>query len=278
LIITFLGTNCLLIRSSFSRVIIDPFFSRPGIFSILFRKIKPDRAIIEKYLKRIEIKTLDAVVLTHTHYDHALDAPEVALLTGARLIGSLSAMNLGRGGGLPETQLYNIHALEKMKIGDLSVTFFNSRHMPFPGMLDRLLGARDDIKNAFAPPAHALAYRAGDVYSVLIEDKSCKLLVIGSSGYILDSLKGCVVDVVCLGVGGLDWNRPAYAAQYFRESVLNTEAKRVILTHWDNFTHPLDSGPRYLGRIRSTMEELRKMGEDSGIKVERAQTWQSIEI
>ena len=46
-----------------------------------------------------------AVIPLHAHYDHAMDAPEVARRTGALLLGSESSANVARGWGLPERQI-----------------------------------------------------------------------------------------------------------------------------------------------------------------------------
>jgi L-ascorbate metabolism protein UlaG (beta-lactamase superfamily) len=48
---------------------------------------------------------LEAVIALHTHYDHAMDSAVVVDLTGARLVGSESAANIGRGHGLPADRM-----------------------------------------------------------------------------------------------------------------------------------------------------------------------------
>jgi L-ascorbate metabolism protein UlaG (beta-lactamase superfamily) len=262
---------------------IDPFISRNGFISVVFCRIKPDIPVILSVLQRLEIHKLDAVALTHTHYDHALDAPEIVRLTQARLVGNSSSVIIGRSTGLPETQLVGIHPQEKIIIGDLALTFYKNNHLLFPGIIDHFVGARDEIKKDFALPAHALAYRAGEVYSILVEDASCKdasrrLLIIGSTGYIHHGLQGCAADVVCLSFGGLDWKSHTYLTEYFQESILVPGAKRVILTHWDDFTQPLVSEPRISRRITSKIEEIKKLGEKSGVLIEKADLWQTFEI
>ena len=75
----------------------DGWFSRPGPLRILLGKIGPDLQAIDRGLAANEVLELDAVLPLHSHYDHAMDAPEVAKRTGALLLGSESTANIGRG-------------------------------------------------------------------------------------------------------------------------------------------------------------------------------------
>ena len=68
-------------------------------------EISPNRAVIIKDLKRAGIDQLDAVILVHSHFDHAMDAGLVAELTDAKLMGSSSSIQIGKGYGLPAEQM-----------------------------------------------------------------------------------------------------------------------------------------------------------------------------
>lgn len=86
--VTWWGTNSLLIEDDRTRLMIDPYFSRPpGLLGLgfLYKKIAPDEAAVDQGLARAGVDQLDAVLVTHTHFDHVLDAGEVARRTGATL-------------------------------------------------------------------------------------------------------------------------------------------------------------------------------------------------
>src|SRR4029077_342465 len=51
----------------------------------------PDAAAIESHVKRA-----DFILVTHTHYDHVLDVPHLALTTKATVIGTESTQNVLR--------------------------------------------------------------------------------------------------------------------------------------------------------------------------------------
>ena len=88
-----------------------------------------------------------AVFPLHSHYDHAMGAPEVAKRTGALLLGSESTANIGRGWGLPETQIRVVTDREPIVLGKFTVTPIESRHFQFPDpkMAARALGDPDIV-------------------------------------------------------------------------------------------------------------------------------------
>ena len=53
-------------------------FTRPGPLQTLLGKIEPDEEAINRGLQLNEVSELAAVIPVHSHYDHAMDAPEVA--------------------------------------------------------------------------------------------------------------------------------------------------------------------------------------------------------
>jgi len=52
--------------------------------------------------------------------------------------------------------------------------------------------------------------------------------------------------VLLLGIGGLDTRPASYLRSWYEQSVSPTNASRVLLTHWDDFSLPLSTPPRFL--------------------------------
>ena len=94
---TFFGTTTILISDGETSVMTDGFFSRPRLRTLLFGKIMPDKKLIADVLEEAQVTNLTAVIPVHSHHDHAMDAPQVAIETGALLVGSESTANIGRG-------------------------------------------------------------------------------------------------------------------------------------------------------------------------------------
>jgi L-ascorbate metabolism protein UlaG (beta-lactamase superfamily) len=75
-----------------------------------------DTATIDAHIRRA-----DLVLITHTHYDHALDAPYIASKTGATIIGTESTYHFARGQGVPADKLIVVRGGEDYAFEGLSV-------------------------------------------------------------------------------------------------------------------------------------------------------------
>lgn len=85
--VTFLGCTTLLFDDGETAVMTDGFFTRPGPFAVLTDALmEPDPEIVADALARIGGSRLAVVSPVHSHFDHALDSPEVAKQTGAVVI------------------------------------------------------------------------------------------------------------------------------------------------------------------------------------------------
>ena len=168
LTVRFLGVTTLLFSDGRTCVMTDGFFTRPGGFLkiALGVKIKPDRDVIKRCLQKAGVERLSAVMPLHSHYDHAMDSPEVARQSGAVLLGSESSANIGRGWGLPEAQIEVVTPGEVYRFGDFSLTFIRSAHVPMRVNVSR---GGTEIREPLVPPSSPLDYKVGQVYSLHIQ-------------------------------------------------------------------------------------------------------------
>ncbi len=74
----FLGTATIVLDDGETSIMTDGFFSRPGKWQLLTGKIGPDAARIDHALSRANVSRLAAVLVAHSHYDHAMDSAAVA--------------------------------------------------------------------------------------------------------------------------------------------------------------------------------------------------------
>jgi len=268
--VRFAGVSTLLFDDGETAWMTDGFFTRPGKLQTLAGRIGPDRETIRKNLERLNVRgRLEAVVPVHSHYDHAMDAPIVASLTGARLIGSASTRNIGRGLGMREERLQLVVPDQSVSFGKWTLTFILSRHGPTP--IDPCKG-HDSIDAPLVPPQHFSAWCAGEIWTILVAHQSgASMLVNASAGFPEHGLAGRHADVVFLGIGMLGKQSPAYREQLWNEVVRRVAPKRVIAIHWDDFSHSLDDPLRPMSYpaddVDATLSHLAELARQENIEL-----------
>lgn len=247
--VRFSGTSTLLFSDGETQWMIDGWFTRPGPLTTLFGEIEPDLEAIDYGLAQNKVTGLDAVIPIHSHYDHAMDSPEVARRTGAMLIGSEASANIARGWGLPEEQIRVVSDREVVRLGKFSITFIESRHFLFPDaeLVDALL-TQSEIPEPLVPPATVYDYKLGKAYVLHVRHPRGDFMIVGSAGFVPGKLAGINVDTLFLGIGGLGSQTAEYRDQYWEHTVQTVDPERIILIHWDSLTSPVD-GP-FTGEVR----------------------------
>lgn len=268
--VNFMGVSTLLLRDRTTSVLIDGFFTRPGIVRTALMHVSPDRDRINDALSRVGADRLDAVIPVHSHYDHAMDCGEVAKRMNAVVVGSASTANIARGSGLAEDRIVTVAGTQTLHFGDLTITLIPSKHFPHGK-------AMGDITAPLVPPVRATDYLEGGSFSVLVEREGRALLVQGSAGYVEGALAGRHADVVYLGVGLLGSKDEAYRDAYWHEVVSAVGAKRVIPVHWDDFTRSLEEPlvplPWFLDNLDASMAFVTARAAAEGIDVRWPVLW-----
>lgn len=267
--VTFLGVSTLLIDDGTSAVMTDGFFSRPRLLDVLLRKITPDAERIDECLTRAGVSKLEAVLPVHSHYDHIQDSAEVAARTGAQLVGGTSTAMVGHA--LPDEQKVIATPGEPMTFGAYEITLIESSHCP----PDRYPGA---ITAPVVTPVKASAYKCGEAWSIVVKHTSgASVLVQGSAGFVAGALDDVEAEVVYLGVGQLGVQSQDYIQTFWREVVTAVGARRVVLTHWDDFFRPLSAPLRalpYAGDdLDVTMRILGPLAAKDGVALHFPTVW-----
>jgi L-ascorbate metabolism protein UlaG (beta-lactamase superfamily) len=273
LTVTWAGVTTLLIDDGESAVMTDGFFSRPNLLEVGLRRLSPSTPRIEGCLARVGVDRLEAVLPVHTHFDHAMDSAVVAERTAACVVGGTSAVQVGRGHGLPEDRLVVATPGEPISLGAYDVTLFEARHCPpdrFPGV----------ITEPVVPPVKVSAYKCGEAWSTLVRHRPSerRLLIVGSAGYVRGALAGQRAEVVYLGVGQLGLQPEQYLVDYWAEAVRTVGARRVVLIHWDDFFRPLHKPLRALPYVGDDLDEsmrvLSRLAEEDGVALHLPTLWQ----
>jgi L-ascorbate metabolism protein UlaG (beta-lactamase superfamily) len=213
-------------------LLIDPYVSRCGLDALLQRKpVVPDLGRIERFIG--SPPGVAGIVVGHTHFDHAVDAPALARRFGCRAYGSESLAALMRLHGAGELAV-GVEPGRVYELGSFKVSFFRSRHsklmlglaVPFDGELtcDHLDGLT---------PA---AYRCGQVWGIRIEVAGVSFYHQGSANLIDDEVPRGGVDYFLAGVSGRGFTR-----DYWGRILTALEPRRIVPTHYDDFFRPLDA-------------------------------------
>ena len=261
---SFFGTTTLAFSDGDNAVMVDAFLSRPGIGDVLFGTLSSDKATIDRNLTRAGVGKVDLLVVTHSHYDHALDAAAITGRTGATIVGSPSTAQIARGSAIPERFIATVQGGERFTAGDFRVTLFRSLH----SRGDRIPGR---IDAPIHQPAKAEAYREGGTYAALIEHRGQHILVHASANMVPGMYRGVRADIVFLAIGGLSSQPAAFTDAYWREVVEATGAKLVVPIHWDDFLEPLDRPlhplRRFMDDIPLTMERIAPLAARDGVEI-----------
>ena len=280
---TFVGTSTLLFSDGNSAIMIDGFFTRPDIKSLLWGPIQSDLPLIESSLDRLKINKLESIMVVHSHHDHAMDAPEVAKLTNAVVFGSESTANIARGKGLPEAKIEVVDNNRALQFDQFKVTMIKSKHSPVPSVMARVTGIGENISPPFPVQPRLTDFKEGGSYVVHIEHPLGNILVQASSGYIDDLLNPYQADVIFLGIAGLSKQPDEFKQAYFKETIDAVGATRVIPIHWDNFMLPINKAlvPAHplVDNIPATLASLSSHTQNNaGQQVMLMQAWESVEL
>ena len=151
-------------------------------------------------LEKHHVDRLRAIFISHTHHDHVMDAPYTAGKCSAPIYGSSSAMNVGRGGNVPEDFLIEFKPNETYEIGGFRIKVIPSIHSK-PTILNNDLGQTIDVP--LTQPARLRSYKEGGSFDFYVEAEGKKFMIRPSFNYIPGQMDGYEADVLFLGVAGL---------------------------------------------------------------------------
>lgn len=287
LTVQFLGNTNIVLSDGHTSIMTDGFFSRPSPFQVLFTDIKPDVFEVKRCLAKAGISKLDAVIPVHSHFDHAMDAPMVAHITGAQLIGSSSTINIGKGYPLSENQMTIPPLNEVVKIGKFKITFIASRHWQYPDAKQRALLLDQDIEAPLTPPASIYDYKEGISYTLFIEHDSTKIAIQGSAGFKQHSIKNLDADILFLAISGIEIMDETYNQNYQDFLIDPLQAEVLVPIHWDDFTVPLAEELKttnvlfnkiYGSNLGKAFEQIEKRNLHKNRKIKVLPVWKKIKI
>jgi L-ascorbate metabolism protein UlaG (beta-lactamase superfamily) len=270
---TWMGVTTILFDDGETSVLIDGFFTRPGLTSMALWKVGSDEKIVSHCLQKAGIDNrLKAVLVAHSHYDHAMDAPLVCHKTGAKLVGSESTRLIAEGHGLlPLDQTVIIKDGDVLNFGNFRITVFESPHSPgdtSPGQ----------ISSPLQTPCRFKHFKSDKCYSFLFEYGEHRVFVHPSANFTDGKFQNVRCTDVFLGMGVLGKQTAEFRERYWEETVGMMQARRIIPVHWDNFWKqigsPLEPLPWPFDKWSVTIAWLREKAAVTGVEIHIPKLWE----
>lgn len=210
---------------------IDPYLTRMPLADLLRRKVVPPSPdAIAHWVDRA-----DAILVGHTHFDHALDVPAIARMFGCKVYGSQSLQNLMGLHGLADRAVVVVpHSI--YEVGPFRFKFVPSVHSKL--QLGLRIPYSGELTCEHLDEMTPQAYRCGQVFGLLIEVAGVRFYHQGSADLLEDEIRDKGVDVFLCGASGR-----RFTPRYMERIVRALEPKLIVPTHYDDFFVPLARGP-----------------------------------
>jgi len=230
--VTYLGTNGFQFESGNHALLVDPYFSRINLWRVVLgSSVQPDEHRIDDAMKHLASK-VDAILVTHGHVDHLLDAPVLMRKTEARMIGSRTAVELAGRAGVPASRCHALTEGDVLRVGPWRIRAFTATHdrvfwiVPFAGEVRRS-----------GLPRRAADWVCGEPLAYLIEIAGERIFIdSGGTPAELPPADIAPVDLAILGAALPD-SRARFSA-----AVRRLRPRYVFPSHQDNFFRPLSAG------------------------------------
>ena len=234
--VQWLGTAGFGITYEGTTILIDPYVSRAPLGAVARRRhaLHADPRLVADLLP-----VADAVLLGHTHFDHAVDAAAVAAAHGCPVYGSSSAQHLLALHGRPDLAV-TAEPHVPYEIGPFTVRFTPSRHSKL--LFGLAVPSDGELTCDSLDHLGAGSYRCGQVWGIAIEVAGITLYHQGSADLVDDEIRDHDVDVFLCGIAGRVYT------DRFVERVLGALSPRLVLAHHhDDFFRPLTPGTDAMG-------------------------------
>jgi L-ascorbate metabolism protein UlaG (beta-lactamase superfamily) len=219
---------------------IDPYVSRVPLSSLLLRrKALPDPAMLDAYARAPG--RVAAILVGHTHFDHAVDAPALVARHRAPAYGSSSLAQLLRLHGLGELAV-EVEPHRRYELGPFVVRFVPSRHSKL--LLGRRVPMDGPLTCEQLDGLVPTAYRCGPVYGIRIEVAGTSLYHQGSADLDDEQLEREPVDVFLAGVAGRE-----VTPRYWERILPRLDPRVIVPTHYDDFFAPLGVAEKFVRRV-----------------------------
>ena len=247
--LTWLGVTSFIVQYDDKVILLDAFFSRPKL-GLDEGSSEAGIADFWKAMTIAGVTHLDAILIGHSHYDHAIDVGTVSLETGAQIYGSQTTCFIAQAQGVTADKCTVVDQGESFTVGAMTANVARTIHW-WPEQSG--IGGAYEVFTEPPDPDHLFIVPHGGVLTYLLsftEEQGSPTLLFqdslgpmeaddGSSENYTDNLRSLMsaAQEVTVWMSCVDC---AETAEEFQPYVDIIQPKNILSMHFDGFAPDLD--------------------------------------
>lgn len=255
--LTWIGTAGFRLAYQGTVIWIDPYVTRLPLLDLVRRKtVPPSTAAVARWIDKA-----DAVLVGHTHFDHALDVPAIAKQTGCNVYGSRSLKNLMALYRLVDRAIV-VEPHKDYEVGPFKFHFVPSVHSKL--QLGLGIPYSGELTCEHLDELTPQAYKCGQVWAIAIEVAGMRFYHQGSADFLDAELRDKNVDIFLCGISGRQ-----FTPRYVERIVRALSPQMIVPTHYDDFFRPLNAKAQFSFNVNLTgfADEVRGASRDLPLHV-----------
>lgn len=224
------GTASLVLESDGYKIAVDPFLTIPLKESYCRRR-----------LHAIKYRAVDAVLVTHGHFDHILDIPRLYKNSDKEIYATSTPCKTLYRRGVPRENLHPIKPGATLQLGPFTVRVYQGRHCRYDaGVMLKTIFKKETVLNLGRLyqliRLHRLYEENGESLFYEIEVEGKRLQLMGSMGLDVATRYPTEADVLILPFQGT-----SSPARTVAPIIARLRPKSVYLDHYDDTFPPMSS-------------------------------------
>ena len=228
-----LGTAGFRLAYGGTTIVIDPYLSRASHGDLARNRVlHSDAAMVDRLIPHA-----DAILVGHSHFDHAVDVPHLAATHGCPVYGSESVQHLLGLFGLAQHAVV-VEPRRRYEVGPFTISFTPSLHSKL--LLGQKVPMDGELTCGSLEHLGGRQYRCGQVWAFTIEVAGITMYHQGSADLIDDEITTKGVDVLLCGIAGRLWS-----PNFTRRIIAAVDPALIVAHHHDDFFRPIDAEMGY---------------------------------
>ena len=217
LALRWLGTGSIEFHYQGEILLVDPFLTRPTLKDLLFNPLRPDTALLRTILPQA-----DFILITHPHYDHLMDVPEIMRYTDAQAFGSSFAMQIIQANGIPPARCHVVQPAQELQAGSFSFQVLAGGHIYIPFFTQK------SSLPKITRPRRVWDYQMDACFSYRLSTPPYTILIWHNTRG--DSAPRADILFLNSEIAPMELNK----------LLINVQPHLIVPIHWDNFFRPLN--------------------------------------